>query len=95
MLLEDQRRLQRERDIFLSTRGGDYSALLQSIGRNKADARARAKLQGEYDSKAAMGFAAYLSWIEICGRQSIVQLKAHRRRITRNVQQSRANIPDR
>ena len=53
MLPEDEKRLQRERDIYRATRGQDYSVLEREIRNNKhhhaqgmkaaADARARRK----------------------------------------------------
>ncbi|MEM8985631.1 MAG: hypothetical protein AAGC95_02820 [Pseudomonadota bacterium] len=36
MLPEDERRLQRERDIYLATRGPDYSILEKEIRNNKS-----------------------------------------------------------
>ena len=36
MLPEDERRLQRERDIYLATRGPDYSKLEKEIRNNKS-----------------------------------------------------------
>lgn len=53
MLPEDQRRIDRERAIFLATRGADYSRLKQSIRAEKAaadanDASASRKWQEEY-----------------------------------------------
>lgn len=36
MLPEDEKRLQRERDIYLATRGPDYSRLVKEIRNSKA-----------------------------------------------------------
>ena len=52
MLPEDERRLQRERDIASATAGADFSRIENSIAKSKAETRKLQNLQTELNAKA-------------------------------------------